>query len=223
MTFPRGDLPVLDTLIRVPVSRIEESPQTRRYAAYTALVPLVGLPTAGQWNLESIDVEEKRLLVSVTDSDGNDIPFVNLLPVATIALTIGGVAYGPFPITSARWLLDPLGGIAGRDIRYASDGTLPALSGALSLTIDGVGTANKVYGDVWSRRRDFSARDALNSTSVGLGLLPITDRRYLLRSETAGAVEEEDYIIDENGKRVRVRGKSQFGRRYTELLIREIG
>ena len=77
-------------------------------------------------------------------------------------------------------------------------------------------------GMVWARREDFNARDALQATAGGL--INIQDRRYTIRAENARAVEIGDPLVDENGVGLIIRGISQLdGRRYVELLAREIG
>ena len=75
---------------------------------------------------------------------------------------------------------------------------------------------------VWAARRDFSARDFVQSGN--LGLITVSDSRFIVRALGPDWVEG-DVFHDENGIRRTVQGVSNYGARgrYLEVLGRRLG
>ena len=75
---------------------------------------------------------------------------------------------------------------------------------------------------LWAARRDFPARDFLDSTTAGL--VTIMDSRFIVR-DTGAAWATGDTFTDDEGKQQTVQGVSEvYGRgRFLELLARRVG
>ena len=75
---------------------------------------------------------------------------------------------------------------------------------------------------LWAARRDFPARDFLDSTTAGL--VTIMDSRFIVR-DTGAAWATGDTFTDDEGKQRTVQGVSEvYGRgRFLELLARRVG
>ena len=85
----------------------------------------------------------------------------------------------------------------------------------------GKGSVSTVPGPrVWAERRDFLSKDTLEQDRT-LNV-DIDDTRYVIRAEGV-VIRPGEKITDEDGNTAEVRGVSQIGRRYLELLTRRVG
>ena len=214
MTTQRG-APILDRTITRQVERTVSTPGVST-STWNAL-STVGNPGNGEWRRDS----DTMLTIGLNPTSGGAIPF-DLEPIDGVTVDIDGVSE-TLNLTTVQQIRSLLSG-AVVALTLTFDGDLPPAGAVLELGIPtGASTpiTTTVTLKVWAARRDFTGQDF---TTVFQGsVVGVEDRRYVVRSESGPWTRGDQFIAEDGVSTWNVRGVSQIGRSYLEILARDVG